>query len=122
LASIVPEAHRRPHKSTAQSEMGSRQGSLPPARLHSWLDLAAQLDVSRGTVRVVYERLIDEQFAIGLGAAGTRVAERPLLPAAPGWSPEAILYNSCHLWSLIDGLKRRIFLVRFETTLIAHWV
>ncbi|WP_424630252.1 PLP-dependent aminotransferase family protein [Bradyrhizobium sp. SYSU BS000235] len=47
------------------------------ARLPSWRDLAAQLGVSRGTVRVAYERLIAEQFAIGLGASGTRVAERP---------------------------------------------
>jgi GntR family transcriptional regulator/MocR family aminotransferase len=46
------------------------------ARLPSWRDLAAQLGVSRGTVRVAYERLIAEQFAIGLGPAGTRVAER----------------------------------------------
>jgi GntR family transcriptional regulator/MocR family aminotransferase len=53
------------------------------------LDLAAQLGVSRGTVRVAYERLIDEQFAIGLGAAGTRVAERPNLTAGPNWAPEA---------------------------------
>ncbi|MBR8057384.1 PLP-dependent aminotransferase family protein [Burkholderia dolosa] len=59
------------------------------ARLPSWSDLAAQLGVSRGTVRAAYERLIDEQFAIGLGAAGTRVAERPALPAAGRWSPEA---------------------------------
>lgn len=46
------------------------------ARLPSWRDLAAQLGVSRGTVRVAYERLVAEQFAIGLGAAGTHVAER----------------------------------------------
>ncbi|MEA3129184.1 MAG: GntR family transcriptional regulator / MocR family aminotransferase [Paraburkholderia sp.] len=59
------------------------------ARLPSWLDLAAQLGVSRGTVRVAYERLIDEQFAIGLGAAGTRVAERPSLTTGPNWAPEA---------------------------------
>lgn len=59
------------------------------ARLPSWLDLAAQLGVSRGTVRAAYERLIDEQFAIGLGAAGTRVVERPPLSLVPGWSPEA---------------------------------
>ncbi|HEY4372638.1 MAG TPA: PLP-dependent aminotransferase family protein [Burkholderiales bacterium] len=59
------------------------------ARLPSWLDLAAQLGVSRGTVRVAYERLIDEQFAVGLGAAGTRVAERPPRAAAAGFSPEA---------------------------------
>lgn len=58
------------------------------ARLPSWSDLAAQLGVSRGTVRAAYERLIDEQLAIGLGAAGTRVAARPL-PATTGWSPEA---------------------------------
>jgi GntR family transcriptional regulator / MocR family aminotransferase len=59
------------------------------ARLPSWRDLAAQLGVSRGTVRVAYERLIDEQFAIGLGAAGTRVAERPSLSSTPDWLPEA---------------------------------
>jgi GntR family transcriptional regulator / MocR family aminotransferase len=57
--------------------------------LPSWRDLAAQLGVSRGTVRVAYERLIDEQFAIGLGAAGTRVAERPSLSSTPDWLPEA---------------------------------
>src|SRR5262245_55732800 len=59
------------------------------ARLPSWRDLAAQLGVSRGTVRLAYGRLIDEQFAIGLGAAGTRVAERPSLSSTPDWSPEA---------------------------------
>lgn len=59
------------------------------ARLPSWIDLAAQLGVSRGTVRTAYERLIDEQFAVALGAAGTRVADRPPLPATPRWSPDA---------------------------------
>ncbi|HEY2021737.1 PLP-dependent aminotransferase family protein [Paraburkholderia sp.] len=59
------------------------------ARLPSWVDLATQLGVSRGTVRVAYERLIDEQFAVVLGAAGTRVAERPPLRPKLGWSPEA---------------------------------
>src|ERR1700744_2799699 len=58
------------------------------ARLPSWRDLAAQLGVSRGTVRVAYERLIAEQFAIGLGPAGTRVAERPRQSTMPDWSPE----------------------------------
>lgn len=63
-------------------------GKLPAnARLPSWRDLAAQLGVSRGTVRVAYERLIDEQLAIGLGAAGTRVSERPAFPAVRAWSP-----------------------------------
>jgi GntR family transcriptional regulator/MocR family aminotransferase len=60
----------------------------PGARLPSWRDLAAQLGVSRGTVRVAYQRLIDEQLAIGLGAAGTRVAARAL-PSTPGSSPDA---------------------------------
>src|SRR5215831_12566193 len=58
------------------------------ARLPSWHDLAAQLGVSRGTVRVAYERLIAEQFAIGLGPAGTRVTERPSRSSMPDWSPE----------------------------------
>ena len=60
----------------------------PGARLPSWLDLAAQLGVSRGTVRVAYQRLIDERFAIGLGAAGTHVAERPPRSSTLDWSPE----------------------------------
>jgi GntR family transcriptional regulator/MocR family aminotransferase len=57
------------------------------ARLPSWRDLAAQLGVSRGTVRVAYERLIDEQFAVSQGAAGTRVAERPSPSSIPDWLP-----------------------------------
>src|SRR3954468_10851762 len=59
------------------------------ARLPSWRDLAAQLGVSRGTVRVAYERLIGEQFAIGRGAAGIPVADPPSPSATPDWSPEA---------------------------------
>lgn len=59
------------------------------ARLPSWVDLASQLGVARGTVRVAYERLIDEQFAAVFGAAGTRVAERPPLPAKAATLPEA---------------------------------
>src|ERR1700754_3996809 len=58
------------------------------ARLPSWSDLAAQLGVSRGTVREAYRRLIAEQFAISLGAAGTRVAERPGRCSTPSWLPE----------------------------------
>jgi GntR family transcriptional regulator / MocR family aminotransferase len=61
------------------------------ARLPSWQDLAAQLGISRGTVRVAYERLIAEQFAIGLGPAGTRVAERQSRSAVPNQPPEAPL-------------------------------
>ena len=64
-------------------------GQIPAAaKLPSWRDLAAQLGVSRGTVRLAYERLIDEQLAIGLGAAGTRVTERPYIPPVSGWSQE----------------------------------
>src|SRR5260370_42145607 len=61
------------------------------AGLPSWQELAGQLGVSRGTVRVAYERLIAEQFAIGLGPAGTRVAERQSRSSIPDWSPEGLL-------------------------------
>src|SRR5258708_39083865 len=61
------------------------------ARLPSWQDLAAQLGVSRGAVRVAYDRLIAEQFAIGVGPAGTRVAERQSASSMPDRSPEAPL-------------------------------
>lgn len=65
-------------------------GQIPAnAKLPSWRDLAAQLGVSRGTVRLAYERLIDGQLAIGLGAAGTRVTERPSISPASGVCPEA---------------------------------
>ncbi|MES0038120.1 hypothetical protein NKJ74_23115 [Mesorhizobium sp. M0046] len=50
--------------------------------------MAAQLGVLRGTVRVAYQRLIDEQLAVGAGAAGTRVAEGPSPSSAPLWSPD----------------------------------
>jgi GntR family transcriptional regulator/MocR family aminotransferase len=66
------------------------------ARLPSWRDLAVQLGVSRGTVRAAYARLINEQFAIGLGAAGTRVAEQPSASSTPDWSPEAPLPHLFH--------------------------
>jgi GntR family transcriptional regulator/MocR family aminotransferase len=61
------------------------------ARLPSWQDLSAQLGVSRGTVRVAYARLIAEQFTIGLGPAGTRVAERRPGSSMPERSPESPL-------------------------------
>ncbi|WP_292393419.1 winged helix-turn-helix domain-containing protein, partial [Mesorhizobium sp.] len=60
----------------------------PGAKLPSWRDMAAQLGVSRGTVRVAYQRLIDEQFAVGAGAAGTRVAKRPSPSSSPLSSPD----------------------------------
>lgn len=59
------------------------QGTLTQgARLPSWRDLAVQLGVSRGTVRVVYERLLDEQLLISRGAGGTWVSEAPIAPPA----------------------------------------
>jgi GntR family transcriptional regulator/MocR family aminotransferase len=50
------------------------------ARLPSWRDLASQLGVARGTVRIAYERLIDAQLVVSATQGGTRVAERPLTP------------------------------------------
>jgi GntR family transcriptional regulator/MocR family aminotransferase len=47
------------------------------ARLPSWLDLAAQLGVARGTVRNAYEKLAAAQLIVASRAAGTRVADRP---------------------------------------------
>ena len=53
-----------------------REGRLAPrARLPSWRDLASQLGVARGTVSAAYERLLDAQLIVSLGAAGTFVAE-----------------------------------------------
>jgi GntR family transcriptional regulator/MocR family aminotransferase len=49
----------------------------PGARLPSWQDLAAQLGVARGTVRVAYEKLAAAQLIEATRAAGTRVAPRP---------------------------------------------
>lgn len=49
----------------------------PGARLPSWLDMATQLGVARGTVKAAYETLTDELLVFSAGAAGTRVVERP---------------------------------------------
>ena len=60
------------------------EGRLEPgARLPSWLDMATQLGVARGTVKTAYERLIDEELVVSAGASGTRVAERRSAPAPP---------------------------------------
>lgn len=51
-------------------------GTLAPgARLPSWLDLAAQLGVARGTVKAAYERLADDQIVVTSRAGGTRVSD-----------------------------------------------
>src|ERR1700751_4675676 len=79
---------------------GIENGRLASAaRLPSWRDLTAQLGVSRGTVRVAYARLIAEQFAIGLGPAGTRVAERRFRPSLTDGSPEARLCRNSSMSS-----------------------
>lgn len=58
-------------------EVAIVKGSFSPgARLPSWLDLAAQLGVARGTVRATYEKLIDRGLLISAGSAGTRVADQ----------------------------------------------
>ena len=49
----------------------------PGARLPSWMDLAAQLGVARGTVRTAYEKLAAAQLIEATAATGTRVAQRP---------------------------------------------
>jgi GntR family transcriptional regulator/MocR family aminotransferase len=69
-----------------------RDGRLAPgARLPSWRDFAAQLGVARGTVRQAYERLIDEGLVVALGAAGTRVVQRPPAQAVPAPADAAIV-------------------------------
>src|SRR5258705_5424381 len=49
----------------------------PGARLPSWLDLAAQLGVARGTVRSAYEKLSAAQLIVASRATGTHVAALP---------------------------------------------
>jgi GntR family transcriptional regulator/MocR family aminotransferase len=60
----------------------------PGARLPSWLVLAAQLGVARGTVKTAYERLVDEQLIVSSRSSGTRVADHPVKAAGPGSSVE----------------------------------
>ena len=60
----------------------------PGARLPSWLDLAAQLGVARGTVRTAYEKLSAAQLIVASRAAGTRVADRPANTARAEQPPD----------------------------------
>lgn len=54
------------------------RGALAPgARLPSWISLAAQLGVARGTIKSAYERLADEQVIVSSRSGGTRVAQHP---------------------------------------------
>lgn len=47
----------------------------PGTRLPSWIDLAIQLGISRGTVKTAYERLSDEQLVVMSRSRGTCVAD-----------------------------------------------
>lgn len=49
----------------------------PGTRLPSWLDLASQLGVARGTVQTAYERLAAAQLIVASRTTGTIVAQRP---------------------------------------------
>jgi len=60
----------------------------PGARLPSWLDLAAQLGVARGTVRAAYDKLSAAQLIVASRAAGTRVADRPAAVSRVEQSPD----------------------------------
>jgi len=60
----------------------------PGARLPSWQDLAAQLGVARGTVRVAYEKLAAAQLIVASRARGTRIADRPATTARPDRQPD----------------------------------
>lgn len=89
-ATLAIQLDRRGGASLAMQISGAigaaiRSGNLAPgARLPSWHDLAAQLGVARGTVRLAYENLRDQQLVYTAGAAGTRVAlDTPRQGATP---------------------------------------
>ncbi|WP_444757845.1 MocR-like pyridoxine biosynthesis transcription factor PdxR [Pseudomonas sp. A014] len=80
----IDRAAKTPLTEQIRASIGAaiESGVLKPgARLPSWLDLAAQLGVSRGTVRAAYEMLVDAQLVVASRADGTRVCDRPALPA-----------------------------------------
>ncbi|MBR1213404.1 PLP-dependent aminotransferase family protein [Bradyrhizobium sp. JYMT SZCCT0180] len=60
----------------------------PGARLPSWLDLAAQLGVARGTVRTAYEKLSAAQLIAASRASGTHVAARPSMRVRQEEAPD----------------------------------
>jgi GntR family transcriptional regulator/MocR family aminotransferase len=61
---------------------------VPGARLPSWLDLAAQLGVARGTVRAAYEKLSAAQLIVASRATGTHVADRPSVSVRAEEAPD----------------------------------
>jgi len=81
-------------------------GRLAPGeRLPSTRSLAAQLNVSRGTVDAAYGRLAGEGCILGRGAAGTVVAP-DFRPAAPAAAAPAAPYTppDDYLWPFRGGL------------------
>ena len=73
------------HASLRQAIVDGRL--VPGQRLPSGRDLAAQLGVSRGTIRVAYDRLIAENLVYGAGSAGTRICARPFPGRADDEAP-----------------------------------
>jgi GntR family transcriptional regulator/MocR family aminotransferase len=61
----------------------------PGAHLPSWLDLAAQLGVARGTVRSAYEKLSAAQLIVASRSTGTHVADRPPVSVRSVRAPDA---------------------------------
>lgn len=73
-------------------EHAIRSGVLIPGdRLPSWIDLASQLGVARGTIRSAYEKLIDRNMLVTAGSAGTRVAGTRQTELVEGQEPEQLL-------------------------------
>ena len=72
------------------------------ASLPSWVDLAVQLGVARGTVRSAYDKLSAAQLIVASRAAGTRVTERPILSVPPDPAPEAGSFMETYL-EMISG-------------------
>ncbi|UAN38277.1 PLP-dependent aminotransferase family protein [Enterobacter asburiae] len=62
----------------------------PGARLPSWIDLATQLGISRGTVKAAYERLSDEQLVEMSRSRGTCVVDNLPLSSKAHAVPEAV--------------------------------
>ena len=73
----------------------------PGTRLPSWIDLAVQLGISRGTVKTAYERLGDAQLVTSSRAKGTCVAEflpaRSTVSQQPEPVPGSSLYQNFFL-------------------------
>lgn len=62
----------------------------PGARLPSWIDLATQLGISRGTVKAAYERLSDEQLVEMSRSRGTCVFDNLPVSSVTHEAPESV--------------------------------